>query len=85
MIQIEGEAQIDFPTLWEFKIICTDKEATQKELFEFSHKEYELTFSKMSSGGKYTSLNYKIEIDNRDELKNMYLNLAKLESITRVI
>ncbi len=85
MTEIQGEAQIDFPTIWEFKLIGINKEKIEKEIFEVSKKKYEIVFSKMSSGGKYISFNYRIEIENREELQSMYTKLAELESITRVI
>jgi len=85
MVEIRGEAQIDFPTIWEFKVISTSFEEAQKELFMCSEKKYELSFSKSSSGGKYVSINYKIEIESREELKERYTTLSALKSVIRVI
>lgn len=82
---IDGEAQIQFPCEWNYKIIGEDRTKIQEVVFDLIQKEYRLEDSKTSAKGKYVSLNLYVSVETREEMVALFGQLKHHPHVKMVI
>lgn len=82
---IQGEAEIEFPCEWNYKIIGEDEKAIRTAVFDTVPKEYTLKDSKTSSGGKYRSFKLTVTVESREEMVGIFNKLKYNNAIKMVI
>jgi putative lipoic acid-binding regulatory protein len=85
MQNIEGKPEINYPTEWEYKVFTTDENAIHEKLFELIDKKYDLTHSKSSKKGKYTSLKLTLEVDSEEHRDRLFREIKDLEIVAYVL
>ena len=78
--------EIDYPCPWLFKVIglsCREIERAIEEVVGVS--SYSITYSNVSTSGKYHSLNLEMEVISEEHRLGLYQNLADHDSIKVVI
>lgn len=82
----EEKADITYPCEWGYRIIGTSKENMENSVSSLiSGKEYSLTESNKSSGGKYTSLILSLIVENEDERISLFNSLKSNNEIKMVL
>jgi putative lipoic acid-binding regulatory protein len=57
------KAKIDYPCVWQYKVIGMEREALSAAISEhLGDAPYSLSDSRMSSGGKYISMNLEMTV-----------------------
>ncbi len=78
--------ELTYPCGWSYKLIGYEKEAIQKAIHDvIIEREHKLTHSNKSKGGKYTSMNLDLVIQNEDERNFIYEALKAHQNIVRVL
>ncbi len=78
--------ELEYPCSWSYKLIGYEKETIQKAIHDVIIKrEHNLTHSNTSKGGKYTSMNLDLVIQNEDERNFIYEALKAHQNIVRVL
>lgn len=85
MIQLTGEAEIEFPRQWEYRIIGKNREQIEQATFELCDKPYEIAPSKASRHGNYHSMVLKITVESREEMHELFMALKHHVHITMVV
>lgn len=82
-----GEIQaLEYPRIWEYAIITTDKNALEAALGEiFAALSYELKPSKQSSGGKYASLRLSIRVMSEAQRDEIFTRLNLIKCVRAVV
>ncbi|WP_200762836.1 DUF493 domain-containing protein [Nitrosophilus alvini] len=86
MGDFEQKVQIEYPTVWRYKVIGEDAKKT-REAIESAAKNLpcSVTFSKLSTKGKYQSFNADIFVHSEEEREEIYRSLKKHCDITMVL
>jgi len=78
--------ELTYPCGWSYKLIGYEKETIQKAIHDvIIEREHKLTHSNKSKGGKYTSMNLDLVIQNEDERNFIYEALKAHQHIVRVL
>ncbi len=78
--------KIDYPCEWEYRIIAKDEEGLRRAVSEvLGAKQYTLSFSNISKGGKYISFALKTVVAAEKERNGIYVSLRKYDAIKSVI
>ena len=73
----QAKPRIDYPCPWLFKVIGFDPEEIGKAIGEvLGGAEIAVSASKVSSSGKYHSLNLEMEVASEEERDLIYNNLS---------
>lgn len=76
---------IKYPCSWVYKVIGTDEDALRRAITTvIENKDRLITKSNISSGGKYTSLNLEVVV-NDDETRLKYYQLLKNHAAVKVV
>jgi len=69
--------KIDYPCLWQYKVIATDCAQIRRIVEEhLGDAPYSLSESKKSSGGKYVSMNLELTVHSDYQRLRLYEALA---------
>jgi putative lipoic acid-binding regulatory protein len=80
------QPKIDYPCEWEYRIIAQSEESLRQAVSEvLGAKQYTLSFSNTSKGGKYISFALKTIVAAEKERNDIYVSLRKYDSIKSVI
>lgn len=83
---IEGPSEIEYPCLWNFKIIGREEEHMRRAIAKIvGDSDYTLTFSNQSRHGKYRSLNLDMVVLDESHRLNIYEALRHHRSIRIVL
>lgn len=78
--------EIIYPCQWGYRLIGTDGEAMKCAVEDvLSGKEYELSFSNISSAGTYISLELTVFVETEEVRNRIYAALSTHPAMTRVI
>ena len=78
--------KITYPCQWGYRIIGTDGEAMKCAVEDvLADKQYELSFSNISSAGKYISLELTVFVENEEVRNRIFTALSSHPAMTRVI
>lgn len=73
------KAKIDYPVLWNYKVIIDSKKDINDEIKSvISGFKSKITDSKTSNGGKYKSYNIKIMVNSEEERLDIFMKLKKI-------
>lgn len=83
---INKDSKIEYPILWEYLIITTDKDILESMIKEkFGMLDYSFAFSKTSKGGKYLSFTFNIQVISQKERDEIFEILTKIEGVKVVV
>ncbi len=78
--------EIHYPCLWQYRIIGKCRDDIMKTVADIvSAKEYMLTDSSKSSGGKYTSMRLELVVESEQERLSFYHQLVAHQAIKIVL
>ena len=78
--------EINYPCVWQYKVIGTDHKAIQAALSEkLGDAPYSLSQSRTSKKGKYISLNLELTVHNEEQRLDLYKTLTAHPSIKLVL
>ncbi len=81
----EQKVQIEYPTVWRYKVIGQDAKKTREAIKSVTDRPTTITFSKQSNRGKYQSFNADIMVHSEEEREKIYHDLKKHEDIKMVL
>lgn len=67
-----NKEELQFPRVWEYRLIASSKKELEEAIFEIIDKEYEIEDSNRSKNGKYISVNLKIEVLSKKEMIDIF-------------
>jgi putative lipoic acid-binding regulatory protein len=71
-----GRVQIDYPCLWLYKVIGSDRDALSDALAEvIGSKMCHISVSNTSSSGKYVSFNVEVFVESEEKRNEIYMDL----------
>lgn len=80
------KAEIDYPCIWQYKVIGKDSELLEKAIIEIcSPVPVAIRYSHSSSGGKYHSFNAEIEVQDEEARLSIYRALHSHPAVTYVL
>ncbi|XCN74165.1 MAG: DUF493 domain-containing protein [Candidatus Electrothrix aestuarii] len=84
---LEGcKPEIDYPCVWQYKVIGMEQKAVQAALSEqLGDAPYSLSESRTSRKGKYISLNLELTVHNEEQRLQLYSSLTAHPSIKLVL
>lgn len=78
--------KIDYPCNWQYKIIGESATVITQLVADHVHeKEYSLTRSNVSSGGRYVSMSLELTVENEERRLELYRLLADDPTVKVVI
>lgn len=78
--------KIKYPCTWSYRIIGQDEQMLRKAAVSVAGgKKYTLSASNRSSGGKYYSFNFEIDVKDNSERLSIYDCLGKDPAIKMVL
>ncbi len=78
--------EITYPAKWQYKVVGTNRAMLEREVIDVVfEKDYTISFSHASSGGKYVSLSVDVVVDSEEERNLIFQRLTGLKSVARVI
>ena len=82
----EQKPQIDYPTRWNYRIVCTSESAIRAHIAEFfADRPYELEVGRHSSGGKYVSMHLSLTVNDEAERLSVFDEMSKHETVRFVL
>ncbi|MGR0480049.1 MAG: HP0495 family protein [Candidatus Electronema sp. V4] len=70
-------AQIDYPCVWQYKLIGTDREAMRAAVSALlGDAPYSFSESRRSSAGSYLSMNLEVTVESDEQRQSLYRHLA---------
>lgn len=85
MQTLEGKPKIDYPTMWEYRVIGRDREKIKKVIGEIFVKNYELIEGQSSSGGKFISLIVRVLVESQEQRDHFFMLLKQSPEINMVL
>jgi putative lipoic acid-binding regulatory protein len=77
---------IEYPCRWEYKTIGMDEALMRAAVAEvMADLEHELSFSRASGGGKYSSLLIVVDVENEDHRNSIFNALQQHRDIRMVL
>lgn len=85
--EINGQQlQLEYPCSWCYKVIALERAGIEIAAMEVcSERIYSLKPSKLSTGGKYVSMNLELLVHNEDERTYFYETLKAHQHIKMVL
>lgn len=82
----DRKAEIDYPCVWQYKIIGTDQQVLQAVVAEhLSDSPYSLSASKKSSAGRYLSMNLELTVNSDEQRQSLYRALSAHPAVKAVL
>lgn len=79
-------SKIEYPCQWGYRIIGTDGESIKCAVEDIlGQRDYDLSFSNISSKGKYISLELTVSVETEAVRNRIYAALSAHPAVTRVI
>lgn len=85
MQTLEGKPKIDYPTMWEYRVIGRDREKIKEVIGENFVKNYELIEGQSSSGGKFISLIVRVLVESQEQRDHFFMLLKQSPEINMVL
>lgn len=86
MLKNSCKPRIDYPCLWQYKVIGTEEKSLQIAVNEcVENSDYELTFSNISGGGKYVSLKLELTVTSEEQRKRLHQLLSDHKAVKVVL
>ncbi len=84
---IQGkELDLHYPSNWSYKLISTSEDGINQAVKDvIGDREHTLVHSKNSKGGKYTSMNLDIIVNDEDDRNNLFTAFKKDSNIKMVL
>lgn len=77
---------IKYPCQWSYKVIGSNKDLIAKSINnKLNNYPIDLTISKQSKSGKYTSFNLSLNVENEKERDEIFNTLKNIESVKFVL
>jgi putative lipoic acid-binding regulatory protein len=85
MKHIDQKLEIEYPCIWLYKIIGSEKNAMIMAINEiFAGSDHSLTFSNKSRTGKYISLNLEVTVHS-EEARNFFFTALREHSSIKMV
>jgi putative lipoic acid-binding regulatory protein len=79
-------AEIDYPCVWQYKVIGTNWQALQAAVAEeLGDNPYSLSASKKSGAGSYLSMNLEVTVNSDEQRQALYQSLAGHPAVKTVL
>lgn len=85
MQTLEGKPMIEYPTLWEYRVIGRDKVALKARIAEILKKDFTLKDGQSSSGGKFISVVVSVNVKNQEERDGIFRALQESDEVMMVL
>lgn len=82
---LEGKAQIEYPTSWEYRIIGRDRAKLEARINQVIKKDFTLKEGKSSSGGKFISVVVNVNVTSQEERDCIFQALQESAEIDMVL
>jgi putative lipoic acid-binding regulatory protein len=80
------KAHIDYPCVWQYKVIGMDKQAVQTAVSaHLGDAPYSLSDSHRSVAGKYLSMNLEVTVESDEQRLELYHALAGYPAVKVVL
>ncbi|MGL4853886.1 MAG: HP0495 family protein [Lentisphaeria bacterium] len=87
MIELNGKPEIEFPIIWNYRIMCNNtqqvREAISRILYSVGIEKF--TEGNLSSSGKYITLKASREVHSFDQLHELPTLLGKIDGVRQVL
>lgn len=82
----QNKAEIEYPCAWNFKVIGIDQGRLEQAIDQvMGDRQYLLTKSRSSSGGKYLSLSLETVVEDEATRNSIYVALKKHPEVKMVL
>lgn len=85
MQALEGRAIIEYPTLWEYRVIGRDKISLEARISQVIKKDFMLKDGQSSSGGKFVSMIVSVKVENQEERDSIFKALQESVEVMMVL
>lgn len=85
MQTLEGKPKIDYPTMWEYRVIGRDEKKLNEVIAEIFGQNCELLEGKSSSGGKFVSLIVRAMVENQEQRDRFFALLKQNPEVNMVL
>lgn len=85
MQQIDGKPQIDYPTMWEYRIIGKNKQELEEIVKDIFPHGYVLKDGQASSGGKFVSIVVSAEVASEEQRNDFFAKLKNHPQVSMVL
>jgi uncharacterized protein len=83
---VDRKAKIDYPCVWQYKVIGMDQQAIEAAAVELlGDSPYSLSASKKSGTGRYLSLNLEVTVVSDEQRQALYRTLAEHPAVKTVL
>lgn len=85
MQEINGKPQIDYPTMWEYRIIGKDRQELEEIVKKTFAQDYSLKEGQTSSGGKFVSVVVSTQVASEQERNELFAKLKNHPQVSMVL
>lgn len=85
MQTIEGKPKIDYPIMWEYRVIGTDKEKLKAIIHQIIKQDYQLQDGQSSSGGKFISVVVQTQVQDEAQRDQIFRELKENAEVKMVL
>lgn len=85
MQTLEGRPLIEYPTIWEYRVIGKDRDLLQARIAQVLKKDFTLQEGRSSSKGKFVSLIAKVRVENQDQRDAIFQALKQSQEVIIVL
>lgn len=85
MQTLEGRPLIEYPTIWEYRVIGKDRDSLQARIAQVLKKDFTLQEGRSSSKGKFVSLIAKVRVENQDQRDAIFQALKQSQEVIIVL
>jgi len=82
----DSKAQIDYPCVWQYKLIGADREAMQAAVSaQLGDAPYSFSESRRSSAGSYLSMNLEVTVESDEHRQTLHRHFAGHPAVRLVL
>lgn len=85
MQEINGKPQIDYPTIWEYRIIGKNRQELEEIVKRTFTQDYNLKEGQTSSGGKFVSVVVSTQVASEQERNELFAKLKNHPQVSMVL
>lgn len=85
MQEINGKPQIDYPTIWEYRIIGKNRQELEEIVKKTFTQDYSLKEGQTSSGGKFVSVVVSTQVASEQERNELFAKLKNHPQVSMVL
>lgn len=85
MQTLEGKPTIQYPILWEYRVIGRNKAELKARIAQVIQKDFTLKDGQSSSGGKFVSVVVSMQVQDQEERDSIFKALQESVEVMMVL